>query len=200
MEIVPRKSEEQKLETRRRLIEAAKAEFASRGFAGARFDEISIAAGYSKGTIYNYFDSKADLFQEILIEWVELLMPAAESLPEGSASERLVGIVREGNRIFSKDLALARVVTDRLASIGPVGVPASDGRPEAVDWVANEFARGLETGEFESDRSPSELARLFTGILNAFRNLALTEHPVITFDEVPELIDQHFLRNLRVER
>ncbi len=194
-----RKSSAEKLETRRRLLEAAKAEFADRGFAGARFDEISLAAGYSKGTIYNYFDSKADLFQEILIEWVELLMPAAESLPDGTARERLVGIVREGNKIFGKDLPLARVVTDRLASVGPVGVPSADGRPEAVDWVAREFARGLETGEFESERSADELARLYTGIVNAFRNLALNEDPVITFDEVPDLVDQHFLRNLRAD-
>ncbi|MDG2261606.1 MAG: TetR family transcriptional regulator, partial [Actinomycetota bacterium] len=52
---MPRISPEQRQATRLRLIDAGKAEFAERGLAGARFDEISLAAGHAKGTIYNYF-------------------------------------------------------------------------------------------------------------------------------------------------
>ncbi len=44
------------------LITAAVAEFAAKGFAGARVDEIAAAAGVNKQLVYHYFDSKQGLY------------------------------------------------------------------------------------------------------------------------------------------
>lgn len=44
------------------LISAAVAEFATKGFAGARVDEIATAAGVNKQLVYHYFDSKQGLY------------------------------------------------------------------------------------------------------------------------------------------
>jgi AcrR family transcriptional regulator len=55
-------------ETRRRLLEAAAAEFAEKGFAGANINRISRAAGFAKGTIYNYFSSKRALMLALIDE------------------------------------------------------------------------------------------------------------------------------------
>lgn len=51
--------------TQRRLLEAAKAEFALRGIAGARVDRIAAAANANKAQIYHYFGSKDDLFDAV---------------------------------------------------------------------------------------------------------------------------------------
>jgi AcrR family transcriptional regulator len=48
--------------TRRRLLEAAAAVFARRGFAAASMEEIAREAGYSTGAIYWHFEGKDDLF------------------------------------------------------------------------------------------------------------------------------------------
>ncbi|MDG2261337.1 MAG: TetR/AcrR family transcriptional regulator, partial [Actinomycetota bacterium] len=64
-----RVDEATKSEHRRRLLDAAAAEFASKGLDGARVDDISVAAGLAKGTIYNYFDSKVDIFRAVVEEW-----------------------------------------------------------------------------------------------------------------------------------
>jgi AcrR family transcriptional regulator len=48
-------------ETRQRLLDAATAEFAREGYSGANINRISKAAGFAKGTIYNYFPSKRAL-------------------------------------------------------------------------------------------------------------------------------------------
>ena len=53
-------------ETRRRLLQAAKAEFAKNGLGGARVDEISDRAQANKRMLYHYFGSKDDLFQTVL--------------------------------------------------------------------------------------------------------------------------------------
>src|SRR5262249_14764758 len=48
--------------TRRRLVEAALAEFSEYGIAGARVDRIAATAGSNKAQIYHYFGSKDQLF------------------------------------------------------------------------------------------------------------------------------------------
>jgi AcrR family transcriptional regulator len=48
-------------QTRQRLLEAAAEEFARAGYLGANINTISTAAGFAKGTIYNYFSSKQAL-------------------------------------------------------------------------------------------------------------------------------------------
>jgi AcrR family transcriptional regulator len=52
--------------TRRRLLEAAAAEFAELGISGARVDRIAKAAQTNKAQIYHYFGSKGGLFTAVL--------------------------------------------------------------------------------------------------------------------------------------
>src|SRR5260370_1523109 len=54
--------------TRARLLAAAAEEFSRAGLERASIDAISLAAGYGKGTIYNYFPSKEELFLAVLEE------------------------------------------------------------------------------------------------------------------------------------
>ena len=55
--------------TQRRLLDAATAEFAREGYDGANVNRISRAAGYAKGTIYNYFPSKRALMLSLIDEF-----------------------------------------------------------------------------------------------------------------------------------
>jgi AcrR family transcriptional regulator len=57
-----------KKETRTRLLEAAVAAFSAQGYERANVDDISRAAGFAKGTIYNYFDSKRDILLALVEE------------------------------------------------------------------------------------------------------------------------------------
>lgn len=63
-----RKAERERLlaEARRRLLDAAIAEFAAQGYAQANINHISRAAGFAQGTIYNYFPSKRALFAAVV--------------------------------------------------------------------------------------------------------------------------------------
>jgi AcrR family transcriptional regulator len=55
-------------ETRRLLLDAATAEFAREGYNGANINRISRAAGFAKGTVYNYFPSKRALMLSLIDE------------------------------------------------------------------------------------------------------------------------------------
>lgn len=52
--------------TRQRILDAASAEFARHGAAGARVDRIAADAGINKAQIYAYFGSKEGLFEAVL--------------------------------------------------------------------------------------------------------------------------------------
>ena len=53
-------------QTRARILEAARAEFARHGLGGARVDRIAASAGANKRMLYYYFGNKDDLFQAVL--------------------------------------------------------------------------------------------------------------------------------------
>jgi AcrR family transcriptional regulator len=57
---------EGKARTREHLLEAAARTFADKGFAGASVEEIAESAGYSTGALYANFESKEQLFIELL--------------------------------------------------------------------------------------------------------------------------------------
>ena len=54
------------LETRERIIFAAKKEFAEKGFDGARMGAIAKRAKANQALIHYYFDNKENLYKEIL--------------------------------------------------------------------------------------------------------------------------------------
>lgn len=62
---------EQRQHTRAKLVEAALRVFAEQGYDHATVDDISLAAGYSKGAYYFYFDSKQDIFLELVSAWID---------------------------------------------------------------------------------------------------------------------------------
>src|ERR1700676_2418239 len=55
--------------TQRKLLVAARREFAKSGLAGARVDEIAARAGVNKQLVYHYFGDKDALYLAVL-EWV----------------------------------------------------------------------------------------------------------------------------------
>jgi AcrR family transcriptional regulator len=75
--------------TRRRLLEAARAEFTARGIAGARVDRIAAAANANKAQIYHYFGDKDTLFNAVLERATEEAVGAvpieADDLPAYAA-------------------------------------------------------------------------------------------------------------------
>ncbi|MEL6675238.1 MAG: TetR/AcrR family transcriptional regulator [Bacteroidota bacterium] len=58
-----------------RILQAAKQIFYEKGFAGARMQEISEAAQVNKAMLHYYFRSKQQLFDRILKEALDLVIP-----------------------------------------------------------------------------------------------------------------------------
>src|SRR5476651_2145445 len=81
--------------TRKKLLTAARREFADSGLAGARVDEIAARAGVNKQLVYHYFGDKDALYLAVL-EWVYEEIRAKErelnlaGLPPAQAIRKLI--------------------------------------------------------------------------------------------------------------
>ena len=193
---MPRISASERAATRSRLLEAGKTEFAERGLAGARFDEISLAAGCAKGTIYNYFDSKEILFFTIVEEWCTQLVDAIGS-GEASAREELFAIVELDVDVARKDPDLARVVVSQLPGLfGDHRAAVEVAIGPGIEHVAQVMRSGQERGELRLDQPSETLARLFLATVSAFEQEALDDASEVCLDDVVDLIDSCFLQGL----
>ncbi len=88
--------DQKKAESRRRILDAAREVFFRDGFMRANLDEMAEKAGVAKGTLYRYFESKADLYVAVLADNLELFLQRMEEAakPRDSTLERVRAIGR----------------------------------------------------------------------------------------------------------
>jgi AcrR family transcriptional regulator len=87
------------VETRSRLVSAAKEVFESDGFLDARISDIAERAGLSHGSFYHYFESKEEVFREVAAKVDERLSAPLNNVildPSSSAApyERIHEAIR----------------------------------------------------------------------------------------------------------
>jgi AcrR family transcriptional regulator len=84
---------DQQAETRTRLLDAAVAVCARKGFHAATVEEIAEAAGYTRGAVYSNFKDRDDLLQQVFERRVHARLEALAELVDGAtpqAQERAV--------------------------------------------------------------------------------------------------------------
>lgn len=88
------RQERERKQRRRAIISIARTFFASQGYEQTMMEKIAQAAGYTKMTIYNYFDTKDDLFVAVVSEAYQKLHETMDShlkQPEVSYELRSMG-------------------------------------------------------------------------------------------------------------
>jgi AcrR family transcriptional regulator len=100
---------------RQEIIDAAFEVFSEIGFAQASMNDISIRAGASKATLYSYFESKEELFTEVMCENAVDEVKAAFSLLNPRVAIRKT-LVEFGVHYLSAVLAPKMLAVRRLAN------------------------------------------------------------------------------------
>ncbi|MDE3065357.1 MAG: TetR/AcrR family transcriptional regulator [Acidobacteriota bacterium] len=73
---------------REQLLLVARAIFAERGFQATTMDDIAKEAGFTKPILYQYFDSKTDLYREIVAQTAKKLLDSLERAVSAVTSPR----------------------------------------------------------------------------------------------------------------
>lgn len=83
--------------TKEKIIAAAEAEFAQKGLAGARVDDIAALSGFNKGMIYQYYGSKEKLYEAVIYRAYSKLSELEEVIisQDLNYEEKIALIVKE---------------------------------------------------------------------------------------------------------
>ena len=159
-------------DARVRILRAANALFAERGFDGTSLDDVVSDSRTSKGTLYHHFEGKEDLYATVLETALERMW--STTLPH----VRLEGATREtfwarfawawllgGIYLLEhpEDFELWRGFQEQWRSLGDAG-PTRRIRNRSLAASAEFARRGQELGCIRSDLTPEQCAELYEGL------------------------------------
>ena len=106
-------------EKQKSVMESAISEFAGKGFSAANINVIAKNAGISIGSMYNYFESKENLFLAVVDYGYQLLEEAISSvdLEKGDIFDKFEMLIRLAQKYSKKNKELIQIYLD-LASQG----------------------------------------------------------------------------------
>jgi TetR/AcrR family transcriptional regulator, repressor for uid operon len=163
-------------ETRRRILDVARAAFTERGYRATSMADLIAAAGVTKGGFYFHFASKAEVAVEVVR--AEQAQLAAEVLAVASEHERA------GDQVVAMVRALVPAIA-AVKSASGVERLCAELRGDGVDdpavarphdaWVATTadlFRRAQAEGDMRPDVDPVVAARFAVGAFTGLEALA----------------------------
>ena len=145
--------------TRRRLKEAATAEFAEHGPDGTTMAAIAERAGINKERLYKYFGDKQSLFETVLTDELDRLAAAVAPVPGFEEIGEFAG------RTFDYHAAHPQLVRLLLWE-GLAGGPVADAanRTAHSQDKARAYAAAQRAGVLDGDLDPEHLVFMIIGL------------------------------------
>lgn len=177
-ETAPRMNRRQaaKVRTRQKVLDAARALFAERGYDPATIRDIAKGAGMSTGAVFANFQDKAELFEAVLTEDLE---KAAAVLREGAGRDapvrdRLVNAFIAGYHASIEQLPLVQAVVARSWFQPAEAEARLRAAFKAVPMVGIEILEAAKArGELKADADPRLLGELaWSAYLSNYRRAA----------------------------
>jgi len=146
-------------QTRRRILDAALAEFAEGGFAGARIAGIADAAAANQRMIYAYFDSKEGLYDAVADEVIERVHVEVPFTPDDLP----------GYAVALFDYAVSHPEIVRFQARRTL--EAHEPTPRELELYGEKLdaiRRAQSAGSLAADETPAELLVRVTGAVAAW--------------------------------
>jgi AcrR family transcriptional regulator len=171
--------------SRAALLDAAREEFAAKGYAGARVADIAERAGLNSQLITYYFGGKAGLYSELKRQW--LVVEAQFADPALSLAELTVRYLQQALR----DPSWAR-----LALWG--GLAQDSEPPPAVgEEDLSDLERRQREGELAADLDPGTILLMLMGAVSAPIALPAEVTRITGMDPGSPEFEEHYADQLR---
>ena len=173
------------------------AEFAEKGFAGARVGEIAQRAGVNKQLISYYFGGKDGLYREITDRWAVAESQAEASWTERSLAEVIASYLprdepsRTGTRLLAWEGLTGR-------DDSPESTPESAREKQRERWQRSvEFIRARQqAGELASDIDPASLMLVMMAAASAPATMPHLVRGIFDADPTSEEFLDHYAEQL----
>ncbi len=104
--------------TRDRILAAAEAGFAERGFAGTSLRDVASAVGIRIPSLYNHFASKADLYKAVLTSAIGSIADVLVQVDEGEVSREPEDVIAAMMDVFRARPNVPKLIQYELLSGG----------------------------------------------------------------------------------
>lgn len=159
---------------RRALLEAAAGCFAKAGYDATSMEDVAAAADVSKGSLYDYFAGKEDLFYGVF-EWRQQRLAesaSAQFLPELPPAEQILRGVDVAVTAMAAEIALYPVSLEVWAAAARSGTRGRFG--DAMRALYSRYRAlfaallrsGQDAGEFVADAEVDKLAAVLVGAID----------------------------------
>jgi len=155
--------------TRKKLLTAARREFARSGLAGARVDEIAARAGVNKQLLYHYFGDKDALYLAVL-EWVYEEIRSherklnLEGLPPEQAIKKLIESSFDHLALHPDFIVLLNDENRNRARHVRASLRIEDMHSPLVSMVSTILKQGVRAGTFRKGVNPVHLYISIAGL------------------------------------
>ena len=151
---------------RREILAAAQEAFDASGYAATTVEEVAAKAGISKGSIYNYFRNKQDLFEHVFSEFLapdEAEVDRMLAQPR-SAAEKMLGYLDYCFEQMARFCRIGKLVLEfwtaaaREPQHANLAWSLHEMYDRTLERVRSIVAEGIETGEFRPGLDPRTAA------------------------------------------
>ena len=181
------------------ILEAAFDVFSVKGYHNATVDDIAHRAGVSKGTCYQYFSGKEEIFTATIERTLEKLISEADSAAEG-ARDALTRLGIKGLTFISKyrdlQFMFIGIYTEIMGGNERMRRKAADILVRISSYLARDLEEGMENGAFRP-LDAKNVAYALIGVAEVVGNRYLIEEDFDVLQFFLGLMDfmQHGLAN-----
>jgi AcrR family transcriptional regulator len=164
------RKEAEKAKHREAILMAAREVFSEKGFYYTKMEEVAARAGYSAGTIYNYFRSKEELYITVIDEGLMALANTLSRVIDGPGTfvEKFEPVVRESFEFADSSRSFSKLMIQQTAQATTelIGTFTSKGQvwyARFIEVYAKLMFQGIREGVLRPI-DPKDLAHVFLGI------------------------------------
>lgn len=210
MEEKRRKKKEREKENRKNtILKAARRLFLDRGFKAVTVDHIAEKADVSKGSIYLCFESKEEIYTQILIAENITHYERIRNLAsiKASASQLLQEFARIYVNFFFNDKELFRILMTFMIQTGQMHLTEKQSAElirstnENIKVISEIIQKGIDSGEFRPVGDIRQIQNAIWGMLNGVISLFLfTGNPIKRMERIHATVQDSlniFIRGLK---
>lgn len=178
------------MDKRSMLLKAAADIFSKKGFHNAKIGEIAEAAGVGKGTVYEYFPSKNQLFQEVIKHSLSTYkdMISDEIGRFDDPVDKLKAVVYMHMRFLEAHKNLAKIVADNPGGISEdTKEQVLRLKHQATAKIRSVISEGIERGCFKNI-DPKVAGQMFLGGISAVFAHFIFDMGEFPHEEVPQMV------------
>lgn len=174
-------------DTREEILEAALNMFSINNYHATSMSMIAEEAGVSKGTVYWHFDSKEDLFRELVLAGLDYFHENYEKIQSGSlnAEEKIYEIINFSIKMLAENSKMGNILQNNIQLISPeFQKKMIERHKSAINVIKLVIEQGIEEKTIKTGDIHNTAVMILTLIFNTH-----SQELYYNFDTVNEDVD-----------